>query len=117
MISIKDTYEAMNPDSRHWAIHIMDFVDEFRQTKNLDAVRNGFLPKENKFSALAASVVEELCGEQHLPTPEWTRTIPPVPDPWFVSGMESLKAIALVESPVHFRKRKIFVLENFLSRA
>jgi hypothetical protein len=30
--------------------------------------------------------------------------------------MENLKAIALVESPLRFRIRKIFVLENFLNR-
>jgi hypothetical protein len=42
--------------------------------------------------------------------------VPAPHDPWFVSGMESLKAIALVESPLPFRLRKIFVLENFLSR-
>ena len=37
--------------------------------------------------------------------------------PWFVAGVENLKALALVESPTHFRKRNIFVLGNFLSRA
>jgi hypothetical protein len=42
--------------------------------------------------------------------------IPAYKDPWFVSGMENLKAITLVESPLHFRRRKIFVLGNFLSR-
>jgi hypothetical protein len=48
--------------------------------------------------------------------PEWILTVPAPRDPWFVSGMESLKAIAIVESPLPFRIRKIFVLENFLSR-
>jgi hypothetical protein len=37
--------------------------------------------------------------------------------PWFVAGIENLKASALVESPVRFRKRNIFVLANFLERA
>lgn len=40
----------------------------------------------------------------------------PIQPPWFVAGMENLKAIALAESPLRFRLRKIFVLENFLSR-
>jgi hypothetical protein len=34
-----------------------------------------------------------------------------------VAGRESLKAMALVESPVWFRRRNIFVLGNFLDRA
>jgi hypothetical protein len=42
--------------------------------------------------------------------------VPTCKDPWFVSGMENINAIALVESPLQFRIRKIFVLENFLIR-
>jgi hypothetical protein len=47
---------------------------------------------------------------------EWILAVPAVRRAWFVSGMENLKAIALVESPLPFRRRKVFVLENFLSR-
>jgi hypothetical protein len=42
--------------------------------------------------------------------------VPACRKPWFVAGMENLKAIAVAESPLRFRIRKIFVLENFLSR-
>jgi hypothetical protein len=38
-------------------------------------------------------------------------------EPWFVSGMENLKASALLESPLPFRRNNVFVLGNFLSRA
>ncbi|HEY84127.1 MAG TPA: hypothetical protein G4N96_03305, partial [Chloroflexi bacterium] len=59
---------------------------------------------------------EYLCAELGLEPPEWLSTVPASPEPWFVSGLENLKAITLVETPVWFRARKIFVLENFLSR-
>jgi hypothetical protein len=49
--------------------------------------------------------------------PNWIWNIPSCKEPWFVSGYENLKAISLVESPAFFRRRKIFVLENFLYRA
>jgi hypothetical protein len=39
-----------------------------------------------------------------------------VRDPWFMSGMENLKAISLIESLFPFRLRKLFALENFLVR-
>jgi hypothetical protein len=51
-----------------------------------------------------------------LEAPAWVWAVPSLKEPWFLSGMESLKAIAIVESPVFFRRRKIFVLENFLYR-
>ena len=49
--------------------------------------------------------------------PQWTAAVGCLDRPWFVSGFESLKASALVESPVPFRSRNVFVLANFLERA
>jgi hypothetical protein len=66
--------------------------------------------------ALLAATAEQLCHELKLAPPPWIQAVPAVREPWFVSGMESLKAISLVESPLPFRLRKLFVLENFLSR-
>ena len=36
--------------------------------------------------------------------------------PFFAGGLESLKAVFLVESPLAFRRRQIFVSANALSR-
>lgn len=58
-----------------------------------------------------------LCDELGIEAPEWILKVPACKDPRFLSGLENLKAIALGESPLQFRNRKIFVLENFLSRA
>ena len=51
-----------------------------------------------------------------IEVPEWIEQVPAVKDPWFVAGLNNLKAIAIVESPLAFRYRKIFVMENFLFR-
>lgn len=100
-----------------WKIYLFNFVDAFRH------LREGRLHEEPpdrdlspKIRALLASTVETLCDETGLAPPEWCEAIPTLPDPWFVSGMENLKAMALLESPVHFRKRNVFVLGNFLER-
>lgn len=66
--------------------------------------------------ALLASTAEALCRELNLKAPTWLAEVPACPIPWFVAGMENLKAIALAESPLPFRVRKIFVTANFLSR-
>ena len=76
-------------------------------------------PCENlhpNIKALFASSVEALCVEQGLEIPNWCASINALECPWFVSETENLKAMALVESPALFRKRNLFVLENFLSR-
>ncbi len=104
-----------NPD--HWKIYLMDFVDDLRYSKDSKMIESPIALSHEKFDALLASTVSYLCDEMSINIPEWVHNVPPCKHPWFIAGMENLKAIAIVESPVHFRIRKIFVLENFLSRA
>lgn len=101
----------------NWRIPFFDFVDEFRRTKNYSLIETEFSLDSEHFDSLLASTIEFLCAELEFKTPNWIWEVPPCKDPWFVSGYENLKAISLVESPVFFRRRKIFVLKNFLDRA
>jgi len=103
-----------NPE--YWSLHLMDFVDDFRRHQNLEAINTPFTLTDNRFDAIFASTAEVLCDEADLVPPQWLADVPSCHVPWFVAGMESLKAIALAESPLRFRIRKIFVLENFLTR-
>jgi len=95
----------------------MEFVDDFRRTHDRALFEKTFDFNDEKFdSLLLASTIEYLCDEMGLESPDWVWDVPSCKEPWFVSGYENLKAIAIVESPAFFRRRKIFVLENFLSR-
>ncbi len=116
MITIKETKEKISADERWWKIYFYDFVDDFRFHQNLEAVREPFAFDDNKFDALLASTVEALCQELNLKTPAWTERVPACDEPFFVAGFENLKATALVESPLLFRIRKIFVTASFLQR-
>jgi hypothetical protein len=100
-----------------WKTHLFNFVDEFRRTMDGRLV---ILPPpsccDRRITALLASTVRALCEELDISTPRWATLRYFIPTPWFVSGMNSLKASALLESPIHFRANNIFVLSNFLSR-
>ena len=117
--SIEDISLRMYQDGfRSWKIHLFDFVDRFRHDCDpsfIDAPPIKDL--DLNLQALVASTVEMLCDELDVSVPAWCTGIPALNAPWFVSGIENLKAMALVESPTHFRARNIFVLGNFLSRA
>ncbi len=116
MLTIKETKESIEKDSENWALYLMNFVDDFRYFKDSKSIANGFSYTMEKIDPLLASTVEYLCDENGLEWPEWTSKIPACEDPFFVSGIENLKAIALAESPLVYRIRKIFVLGNFLER-
>jgi transcriptional regulator with XRE-family HTH domain len=101
-----------------WKLWLFEFVDAFRRAPRTDLVVAPPSPETStRVSALLASTVEALCAERDVPCPWWCGGVGVLPEPWFVAGIENLKAIALAESPAYFRKRNIFVLANFLSRA
>jgi transcriptional regulator with XRE-family HTH domain len=100
-----------------WKTHLFDFVDAFRANASESMIEPPIYGLDNRLQALCASTTEALCAEKALMPPPWCAGVAPLPAPWFVSGVENLKATALVESPARFRSRNIFVLGNFLSRA
>lgn len=116
MITAVETKLKMKRDPRWWKIALMDFVDDFRYHKDALAVEEPFACDDEKLDATLAGVIETLCDEMKLPIPHWLEQVPSCREPYFISGMESLKATAIVESPLRFRMRKVFVMENFLSR-
>lgn len=116
MITAVQTKKNMEQDSRWWKIHLLDFVDDFRYHKNPAAIAEPFDLNDERKDAVLASVIETLCDELGITIPNWLAEVPPCGEPYFMSGMESLKAISLVQTPVRFRLRKIFVLENVLHR-
>lgn len=101
-----------------WKTHLFNFVDAFRRSRNEQLISNPPHPDLSApMAALIAATVETLCDELRIQSPLWCIAIPALPDPWFVSGIENLKATAILESPIHFKGRNIFVLASFLERA
>ncbi len=115
-MTVKDLKLHIRKDPGNWQVYLMDFVDDFRYYRDSAMIATPCKATDNKLDGLIASTIEYLCDELKMKVPEWVLRVPPSREPWFVSGIENLKAITIVESPVYFRRRKIFVLENFLTR-
>ena len=116
MITLQETKREMARDPKNWKIYLADFADDFRRGKDPRAFSEPLKAPLDRWDSLLASTLEMLCQKTGIPIPSWTDQVPAVKDPWFVAGLENLKAIALAESPLAFRIRKIFVTSGFLSR-
>ena len=116
MISVAETRKKFDEDPKGWRIPLMDFVDDFRFYRDAKSIEQPFELGDIEKDAVLASVIETLCDELKIPIPAWLSQVPSCNQPLFLSRMESLKATAIVQSPVRFRLRKVFVHENFLSR-
>ncbi len=100
----------------HWA-PFFDAVDEVRRSgkfESLGRLANSRLPRQR---ALAVATARALARELKVDFPPWASKPVVLKEPYFVAGVENLKATALIESPVSFRESLIFVLGNFLNRA
>jgi hypothetical protein len=101
---------------------LANFIDEFNRSsieKKQKMVKKfpfkGITDK--KYAAYIAAMVEELCFTNDIDIPEWVFDKKySLKEPFFVGGLESLKAFLIVESPLPFRRRNIFVSENVLKR-
>ncbi|MEO8073488.1 MAG: hypothetical protein ABI686_09590 [Acidobacteriota bacterium] len=116
MTTIRETKQKMLADSHWWKLYFYDFVDDFRRHRDLRMITEPFELSDDKTDALLASTIEKLCDELKLEIPLWIKKIPPTKEPYFVSGLENLKAILIVQSPLRFKIRNVFVSEDFLSR-
>lgn len=104
-----------------------DLLDDFRQRCSTPEEKSALVSEAPVWldaethadcNAYLAAVAETLCREASLPPPVWTDSPPCfLHRPWFAGGFETLKALLLVESPVAFRRRNLFVSANALTRA
>ena len=70
------------------------------------------------FDALLAALVEHLAAGADIPAPRWVEDPDRFVEPWwFVSGMSRLHASALVQSPISFARRGVFICDGALSYA
>ena len=71
-----------------------------------------------RFDALLAALAEHLCAQHGSESPAWVGQTSRFLDTWwFVAGMKSLEADALVHSPISFSRRGVFLTDGALSFA
>ncbi len=101
---------------------VREFLDEFYGErdpirKNLMLYPEPPLSDNARENAYLAAVAEHLALRNMMSVPSWVNSPTRfLRSPYFPAGLESLKAICVVESPSAFRRRLIFVDADPLSR-
>jgi hypothetical protein len=71
-----------------------------------------------RYDALLAAISEYLCAREGILAPTWVESPSRFLDEWwFVSGIRSLHADAIVHSPISFARRGVFITAGALTYA
>lgn len=113
-----------------FGIAVREFLDTFQALTSGEARRAalalcpdtlcGRVPDGAMNDAYLAAVAEKLSRDRGLdPPPAWVFAPERfLQDPWFAAaGMSGLRPLLLLESPVSFRRRNLFITANGLERA
>ncbi len=99
---------------------VREFLDSWQgmtRRQKAAAIAQEPMPVGSLHDAYLASLAEHLSLLERIDTPAWTEDPSRFLErPFFSGGLESLKATLLVESPLAFRRRLIFISANALSR-
>ncbi len=99
-------------------ILIPEFIDDFNSAsvddKTLMIQEAPIKMKRKHIEVYLAAVADFLCHRDNIKIPEWTKKLY-LKKPYFYGG-EKLKPILLIESPVAFRRRNLFVSANAVMR-
>lgn len=103
---------------------VLQLLDDYER-----AIRNGMATGAALFrdpppgtgdsgvDAALAALAEHLARRDGWQAPDWTLDERRYAEPWwFVSGVRAWHALALVESPLAFRKRGVFLTASALER-
>lgn len=111
--------ESDEPMARRAALSFVEDYDRAEAEGRRDLVTGRPGPTgDSRYDALLAALVEHLCSRDGQPSPAWTRDDNRFLDRWwFMSGLLSLHAIALAESPISFARRGVFICDGALTYA
>lgn len=126
MDSLKNVVEKANGDYEgvFW-IHFGDFLDWFYSSKRtkedrFNSVKDepNFIKYEDWQKAFIAASVNKICDDYRVSNPKWVfKKEYFLKEPYFSLNTKSeLRIYLLLESPVQFRMRDLYVFNNVLSR-
>ena len=95
-----------------------DFLHEFNARPSETALKEEPYPLDKIKDAYLAAAAEQLAYQNDFSIPEWVyKNKYFLEEPFFASSNEGLKPLLIMESPVPFRRRGIFVSANALKTA
>ncbi len=117
---VPDLITACRTDPEHFQLHLNGFMDDLRRlpVEQMVASLEPGPTTEGQLEGLTAAIASAICRERGVEPPKWVGETGS-PTPYFplpARGL-ALRVRLMIESPMAFKIRNVFVPENYLSRA
>jgi hypothetical protein len=105
--------------NRDWKLALGEIILHVRRARSLAGFE--LMPQGNpqrpELMALLASTLHYLAHEQRIGNiPVWITAPYSLDHAWFPAGLKSMRAMAIAESPLEFRRNDIFILRDLFDR-
>jgi hypothetical protein len=119
-VNIAECLQAIHADPAHYQLPIGQYIDDFRRASSGE--RRALVADPafhcGQWEALLAGVVSSLCRECEEPLPPWVEAISsPVPYFPFPAKTFAMRVLLMLESPLAFKLRRVFVPMTYMRRA
>ena len=104
---------------RDWKLALGEIILHVRRVKSLAGFEQKPLGKLERpeLIALLAATLHYLAHEQGIEEiPVWISSAYSLEHAWFPAGLKSMRAMAIAESPLEFRRNDIFILRDLFDR-
>lgn len=122
--SAAESFARIKQEENPW-VAFGDFLDDWRRSQPEDRfalvvqpLGETLTPEEQRWAALFAATVEQLCSQENLSPPAWT-TSPRyyLSEPWYPAARtEKLRRFQAEMTPEVFKKHNVFGGERILQR-
>lgn|SRR3990167_8565636 len=114
---LKNLSSASKEEQSFLLANLNDFLEELSPLELQRAVRN---PDQIKLSPFlenyVAAMIEQAANLKEVTPPLWVNDITPLTEPHFSSQLNSLRIHLLLNSPIAFKRRNIFIDSSIGSR-
>lgn len=122
--SVAEGFQRLQQGENPW-VALGDFLDDWRRSQQEDRLslvtqplEEAITSDEQRWAALFAAAVEQLCVIEQLPVPDWAAT--PryyLAEPWYPEARtENLRRLLAETTPEIFKKHNVFGGDSILSR-
>ena len=99
----------LSKDPSYTLAELNDFLSELKANELSTALSHKPTGLSHYLSNYVAAMVEEAAFQKKVFPPLWTNTIAPLKNPVFGENLQSLRMHLLLNSPIRFKKRNLFI--------